>query len=245
VGLARGASAGHLAGHFGSSGVGDACGAALTGVASSQAAFDPATIRLIAITDSLRDGPRGLALRAAAAVAGGATMVQLRLKEESARSLVEIARVVRVMIPDVPLIINDRADVALASEADGVHVGVDDLSPALLRRIVPQGFIIGASVGSDDEVERSAGADYVGIGPVFATGSKPDAGSAIGTVRFSELARRCNLPAVAIGGISAATIPAVRQAGANGIAVISALFGAADPTEAARALRSGLDASER
>ncbi|MEO8563530.1 MAG: thiamine phosphate synthase [bacterium] len=210
-----------------------------------RSAFDPAAIRLIAITDSLRDGPRGLALRAAAAVAGGATMVQLRLKEESARSLVDIARVMRAMIPGVPLIVNDRADVAMAADADGVHVGVDDLSPALLRRIVPAGFIIGASVGSDDEVARAAGADYVGIGPVFATGSKPDAGAAIGPQRFAELARRCGVPAVAIGGISAVTVPSVRLVGASGIAVISALFGATDPTQAARDLRSALDASGR
>ena len=209
------------------------------------ASFDRATVRLIAITDSLRDGPRGLALRAAAAVEGGATMVQLRLKEESARSLVEIARLVRTMIPGVPLLINDRADVALASGADGVHVGVDDLSPALLRRIAPAGFIIGASVGSDDEVERAEGADYVGIGPVYATGSKPDAGAAIGPARFSELARRCGVPAVAIGGISAETVPGVVAAGADGIAVISALFGAPDPTLAARVLRAALDASGR
>jgi thiamine-phosphate pyrophosphorylase len=178
-------------------------------------------------------------------VFGGATMVQLRLKEESARSLVEIARVVRAMIPDVPLIVNDRADVALAADADGVHVGVDDLSPALLRRIVPPGFIIGASVGSDDEVERSSGADYVGIGPVFATGSKADAGAAIGSARFAELATRCALPAVAIGGISADTVPEVMAVGASGIAVISSLFGAPDPTLSARALRSALDASGR
>jgi thiamine-phosphate pyrophosphorylase len=214
-------------------------------VPSPRAAFDRGTIRLIAITDSLRDGPRGLALRAAAAVEGGATMIQLRLKEESARSLVEIARVVRTMVPGVPLLINDRADVALAAGADGVHVGVDDLSPALLRRIAPAGFIIGASVGSDDEVERAEGADYVGIGPVYATGSKPDAGAAIGPARFAELARRCGVPAVAIGGISAETVPGVIAAGADGIAVISALFGAPDPTLAARALRAALDATGR
>src|SRR5438309_11933468 len=95
--------------------------------------FDPGTVRLIAITDSLRNGPRGLALRAAAAVAGGATMIQLRLKEESARSLVEVARVIRAAVPGIPLIVNDRADVALAAGADGVHVGVDDRSPAMLR----------------------------------------------------------------------------------------------------------------
>ena len=173
-------------------------------------------MRLIAITDSLRDGPRGLALRAAAAVAGGATMMQLRLKEESARSLVEIARAIQAMAPEVPLIVNDRADVALAAGAAGVHVGVDDLSPALLRRVVPPGFIIGASVGSDDEVARAAGADYVGIGPVFATGSKSDAGAAIGPARFGELARRCGLPAVAIGGITSERVAERAVGGSRG-----------------------------
>jgi thiamine-phosphate pyrophosphorylase len=200
---------------------------------------------LIAITDSLRDGPRGLALRAAAAVIGGATMIQLRLKEESARSLVEVARTIQAMVPEVPLVVNDRADVALAAGAAGVHVGVDDLAPALLRRIVPPGFIIGASVGSADEVSRAAGADYVGIGPVYSTGSKSDAGMAIGPDGFTELARRCALPAVAIGGITSERVADVMAAGASGVAVISALFGASDPTLAARALRSALDANGR
>ena len=172
-------------------------------------------------------------------------MIQLRLKEESARSLVEIARAIQVMVPDVPLVVNDRADVALAAGAAGVHVGVDDLAPALLRRVVPPGFIIGASVGNDDEVARAAGADYVGIGPVYATGSKADAGAAIGAARFTELATRCALPAVAIGGITSDRVAEVLAAGASGVAVISALFGASDPTQAARAIRSALDASGR
>jgi len=214
-------------------------------IAGAEHAFDASSVRLIAITDSLRDGPRGLALRAAAAVFGGATMIQLRLKEESARSLVEVARSIQAMVPDVPLVVNDRADVALASGAAGVHVGVDDLAPALLRRVVPPGFIIGASVGSDDEVARAAGADYVGIGPVYGTGSKVDAGAAIGAARFAELARRCALPAVAIGGITSDRVAEVMAVGASGVAVISALFGASDPTLAARAIRSALDASGR
>ena len=128
--------------------------------------LDPATLRLVAITDSLRDGVDGLAARAAAAVAGGATMLQLRLKDESARVLVEVARALMRAAPSVPLLVNDRADVALAAGAAGVHVGVDDLSPAGLRRVVPASFIIGCSVGSEDEVPRSVGADYVGIGPL-------------------------------------------------------------------------------
>ena len=226
------------------SGAGDPPLTAMSGAGTGHE-FDASSVRLIAITDSLRDGPRGLALRAAAAAFGGATMIQLRLKEESARSLVEIARTIRVMVPDVPLVVNDRADVALAAGAAGVHVGVDDLAPALLRAIVPAGFIIGASVGNDDEVARAAGADYVGIGPVYGTGSKADAGAAIGAARFGELATRCALPAVAIGGITSDRVTEVVAAGASGVAVISALFGASDPTQAARAIRSALDASGR
>lgn len=213
--------------------------------AAAEHRFDASSVRLIAITDSLRDGPRGLALRAAAAVFGGATMIQLRLKEESARSLVEVARTIQAMVPDVPLVVNDRADVALAAGAAGVHVGVDDLAPALLRRVVPSGFIIGASVGSEEEAARAVGADYVGIGPVYTTGTKADAGAAIGVARFAELATRCALPAVAIGGITSDRVSELMAAGAAGIAVISALFGASDPTQAARALRSALDASGR
>ena len=209
----------------------------------SAPSFDPATIRLIGITDSLRDGRDGLVGRAAAAVAGGATMIQLRLKDESARVLVEIARALREAVPGVPVLLNDRADVALAAGAQGVHVGVDDISPGALRRVVPPGFIIGASVGDDDEIGRAAGADYVGIGPVFMTGSKADAGIAIGPLRFGELARRCGRPAVAIGGVDAETVAAVMAAGAQGVAVISAIFAAPDPTQAARVLRAALDAS--
>ena len=207
--------------------------------------WDPASLRLIAITDSLRDGIDGLTSRARAAVSGGATMVQLRLKDEMPRTLVEVARALRAAVPEVPLLVNDRVDVALAAGAQGVHVGVDDLSPASLRRILPREMVIGASVGDDTEVSRSVGADYVGIGPVFGTGSKADAGVAIGVERFAELARLCALPAVAIGGVSADNAREVMAAGASGIAVISALFASDDPARAARALRSAQDASGR
>ncbi|HEY2066234.1 MAG TPA: thiamine phosphate synthase [Gemmatimonadaceae bacterium] len=207
--------------------------------------LDPASLRLIAITDSLRDGVDGLAARAAAAVRGGATMVQLRLKDETPRTLVDIARALRAAVPSVPLLVNDRADVALAAGADGVHVGTDDVAPAALRRVVPARFIIGASVGTESEVARAAGADYVGIGPVYASGSKPDAGVAIGVSRFAELARLCGVPAVAIGGISADNVAALADSHPSGIAVISAVFSAPDPADAARALRSALDAIER
>lgn len=204
--------------------------------------FDPEVLRLVAITDSLRDGMGGLAERAAAAVRGGATMVHLRLQNESPRTLVEVARALRSAVPGVPLLVNDRADVALASDADGVHVGSDGLSPAALRRVVPARFVIGSSLGVDDDAERVAGADYVGVGPVFSAGG---ASEMLGVARLAELCQRCRLPVVAIGGITPGNAGAVLAAGAHGVAVISALVGAADPMAAARALRSAQGATER
>ena len=201
-------------------------------------------LRLVAITDSLRDGIDGLAERAAAAVRGGATMVQLRLPDESPRVLADAARALRRAVSGVPLLIVDRADVALATGADGVHVGSDGIAPAALRRVVPEAFIVGVSVGSDDDVARVPGADYVGIGPVFVAGAASAGGvGAIGLERFRVLAAQCGVPAVAIGGITPDTAGAAIAAGATGVAVISALFGAADPMQSARALRSALDAS--
>ena len=198
------------------------------------------SLRLVAITDDLRDGTEGLVARAAAAVRGGATMVQLRLKEVDPRELVQVAWALVQALP-VPVIVNDRADIALASGAAGVHVGVDDLPAAALRSIVPAGFLIGASVGSDAEVPFSNGADYVGIGPVFSTISKPDAGDAIGPAEFARLARLTGLPAVAIGGIDAGNRREVLAAGAAGIAVIRAIFAASDPERAARGLLSATE----
>ena len=212
---------------------------------------DAGTLRLVAITESLRDGIDGLAGRAAAAVRGGATMVQLRLPDESPRVLADAARALRDAVPGVPLLVVDRADVALATGADGVHVGSDGIRPAALRRVVPEAFVIGVSVGSDDDLAHLSGADYAGIGPVFAAGSGgagsggAGIGGAIGLERFRALAQRCGVPVVAIGGIAPHTAGAAMAAGATGVAVISALFGAADPMQAARALRSALDASGR
>ena len=210
----------------------------------SRPQFDPAVLRLVAITDSLRDGIPGLVGRARQAVDGGATMVQLRLPDETPRTLVDAARALRAALPSVPLVVNERADVALAAGAHGVHVNFDGIAPASLRRIVPPGFIIGASVGDETESGRAVDADYVGIGPVFAAPGSTSAGGVIGLARFSEIARRCGIPAVAIGGISTANVASVIASGATGVAVISALFSSADPTRAARDLRAALGASE-
>jgi thiamine-phosphate pyrophosphorylase len=202
--------------------------------------FDPATLMLLAITDDLRDGREGLVARAAAAVRGGATMVQLRLKDADARTLVEVACALISELP-VPIIVNDRADVALASGAAGVHVGSSDLPVNAVRRIAPPGFIIGASIVTDADVEGTGGADYVGIGPVYDTASKSDAGRAMGVAEFARLARRCRLPAVAIGGITAENARPLIAAGARGVAVIRAIFAAPEIEAAARAIRSAIE----
>jgi len=198
--------------------------------------LDPAALALVAITDDLRDGVVGLVARAAAAARGGATMVQLRLKHASGRELVEVARRLVETLP-VPVVVNDRADVALAAGAAGVHLGVDDLPVAAVRAIAPPTFIVGASFGSEAELTHARGADYVGIGPVYATLSKPDAGDAIGIDGFARLRSMGGLPALAIGGIDATNAAPLRAAGAAGVAVIRTVFGADDPQAAARALR--------
>lgn len=201
--------------------------------------MDRAILGLIAITDNVRDGETGLIERASAAARGGATCIQLRLKDVSARDLVGLARAL-VPVVGVPVIINDRADVAIAAGAAGVHLGADDIPVSAVRRVAPEGFIIGASVGSDDEIELAAGADYVGIGPVFPTGSKKDAGAAIGVAEFTRLAVATGLPAVAIGGITAANASQAMAAGATGVATVAAIFGANDPLTAAREMASAI-----
>ena len=201
--------------------------------------MDTSLIRFIAITDNVRDGQTGLIARAAQAVHGGATCIQLRLKDVSARDLVTLAHEL-VRSIGVPVIVNDRADVAIAAGAAGVHLGTDDLPPQAIRKFAPKGFIIGTSVGNDEEVRGSRGADYVGIGPVFATGSKGNAGPAIGVAEFARLAVATGLPAVAIGGITAANAAAAIKAGAAGVAAIASVMGADDPAAAAKELASAI-----
>ena len=208
-------------------------------VGSGHEVMDPRALALVAITDDLRDGIDGLTSRAAAAVRGGATMVQLRLKHAAPRTLVEVARAMLASLP-VPLIINDRADIALAAGAAGVHLGADDLPVAAVRGIAPLGFIIGASLGTEDELENARGADYVGIGSIYGTRTKRDAGVPIGLDVFARLRKAAGLPAVGIGGITADNAAAVVRAGAAGVAAVSAVFGVADPESAARAIRASI-----
>ena len=208
--------------------------------AAGAARLDADAVRLIAITDDLRDGIPGLVARAHAAERGGATMIQLRLKGVDARVLAAAGSAL-VGALSVPVIVNDRVDVALACGAAGAHLGFDDLPVRAARRIVPATFVIGASVGTDAEVANGRDADYVGIGPVYATWSKHDAGSAIGLAELARLVASCGRPAVGIGGITADNAAAVIAAGAHGVAVIRGLFGLPAPEHAASALRSAIE----
>ncbi len=174
------------------------------------------------------------------AIAGGADTIQFRQKEGSTRAMIELAREMkrRCDKAGVAFIVNDRLDVALASEADGVHLGQDDFPIPMAREILETNMIIGGSAATREEAEKCVadGADYIGFGPVFPTGSKDDAGPVSGIDILKKIVRDYSLPIIAIGGISAKNTPEVIRAGAHGIAVISAVCCQDDPEQATRAL---------
>jgi thiamine-phosphate pyrophosphorylase len=194
------------------------------------------------VTDPLLTGGRSVEDTVAAALAGGVTLVQLRDPHAKGRAMVEMARRLKALLAPagVPLIVNDRVDVALAADADGVHVGQDDIDARAVRALIGPEKILGLSVGTAAEYERSRAAltvcDYVGVGAVFATATKPDAGGAVGLDGIAVLRRLVDLPLVAIGGLGVANTAAAVAAGADGVAVVSAIMDAADPAEAARAI---------
>jgi thiamine-phosphate pyrophosphorylase len=198
--------------------------------------------QLCLVTDSALANGRFLAGIVAAAVKGGVTLVQLREKTASTRAFIEQARVLKRLLAPlrVPLLINDRIDVALAAGADGAHVGQQDMPVALARQLLGPAAIIGLSITElgqvrDRDVEL---ADYLGVGPIFAQSTKLDATPPLGLDGLAEVRRASSKPIVAIGGVSAANADAVRSAGADGIAVVSAIMGADDPRAAAAALVS-------
>ncbi len=212
---------------------------------TAKPAFD-LTLYLVAGSGTL--GGRPLEEVVAAAVRGGVTLVQLREKALADDRVVALARGLKGLLGPlgVPLIVNDRVEVAKAAGADGVHLGQDDLDAARARAILGPDKLIGVSAGTPEEaarVDRNL-ADYVGIGPVHATPTKPDAGAPIGVAGLTVLgAALAPLPVVAIGGIDAGNARAVMASGAaEGVAVVSAICGAEDPEAAARALRREIDA---
>jgi thiamine-phosphate pyrophosphorylase len=189
---------------------------------------------------------RDVVALAEAILAGGARLLQLRAKDASTRELVALARAVqaRAVRAGALLILNDRADVARLV-GTGVHLGQDDLPPAAARAILGPDAVIGVSTHNlaqlDAAVEAGA-ADYLAFGPIFATRSKANPDPALGLAELAAARARCPLPLVAIGGITAASIRAVRAAGADAVAVIGAIASAADPTAATRQLRDAATA---
>ncbi len=196
--------------------------------------------RLYLVTDRRLMGGRRIEDVVAAAVRGGVTVVQLREKDCPAREFIELGRALkRLLAPlGVPLLINDRVDVALACSADGVHLGQSDMEYADARRILGPDAIIGISV--ETPAQKPAEADYLGAGPVFSTPTKPDAAPPWGLEALAAYCRESPHVVVAIGGITLANARSVIEAGAGGIAVVSAICAAPDPEAAARALREAI-----
>ncbi|MCL6452795.1 MAG: thiamine phosphate synthase [Alicyclobacillus sp.] len=194
-------------------------------------------LRLYVVTDEGPD-PRRLLQQVERAIAGGATAVQLRRKAELGRRFVEIGRQLRALTRErgVLLLVNDRVDVAQIVDADGVHVGQDDITCQDARRLLGDRIVgVSATTLAEALAAERDGADYLGVGSVFPTGSKPDA-ELCGLEGLAEMARAVHVPVVAIGGIHLGNVHEVVRAGADGIAVVSAVMSALDPAQAARSL---------
>ncbi len=199
---------------------------------------------LCVITARVQRPRRGHVEVARAALEGGATMIQLREKDLPTRPLLGLATEICSLCREhgAAFVVNDRVDIALVVEADGVHVGMDDMPIAAARRLLGKDALIGASVDNptDAAEAQAAGASYLGVGPIFPTGSKADAGRAIGMEPLAQIKRAVAIPVLAIGGLTCDNVGSVIRAGADGIAVISAVAGAEDMAAAARALRECL-----
>lgn len=195
------------------------------------------------VTDPGLCSRHGVVETARLAVSGGVTLVQLRDPHaETGQLITEARELVGLLRPlGIPLIVNDRVDVALAADADGVHLGQSDMRPRDARPLLGRDRIIGLSIGTLQELEESredlAHIDYVGAGPFRTTATKQDAGPAIGAEGIARLRAALDLPIVAIGGIGLDEAGAAIAAGADGVAVVSAICTADDPAAAAAALR--------
>jgi thiamine-phosphate pyrophosphorylase len=175
------------------------------------------------------------------AVNGGADVIQLRDKEMTGRRLFNTACEIRDITRSAGalFIVNDRIDIAMASGADGVHLGQDDLPLHIARQLAPEDFLIGISVGSTAEAvnAEAGGADYVAVSPVFGTGTKPDAGPGHGTALLKTIRQIVSIPVIGIGGITKENVRDVLFSGADGIAVVSAVISSEDIEKATRELK--------
>ena len=207
-------------------------------------------LALHVLTDRELSGGRDLLAVASAAIDGGATVIQLRDKQASTRSLIEQGLLLRKLTRerDALFIVNDRVDVALAVDANGVHLGQDDDMPVhLARQLLGPGRLLGISAGNPAEVATALAADpdYLSIGPIYPTQAKADAGSAIGLRLLAEVAASTQVPVIGIGGITAENAAAVIRAGAVGVAVITTVVAATNISAAARGLAEAIHGPER
>jgi thiamine-phosphate pyrophosphorylase len=203
----------------------------------------PGRWRLYVITDESVSRGRSHIEIAEAAIRGGADVIQLRDKAASGGTLYRVALVLRKLTREagVPFLVNDRLDIALAADADGAHVGQQDIPASAARRILGAGKILGVTAETVEEAlaAEKDGADYLGVGPVFeARGTKADAGPPQGPAIIADIRPHTRLPIVAIGGIKAENARLVREAGADSAAVISAIVAADDIARAARQMKS-------
>ncbi|MBB3329623.1 thiamine-phosphate pyrophosphorylase [Halomonas campaniensis] len=200
-------------------------------------------LSLYLVTDPGLCAGRGLVETVVAAVRGGVTVVQLRDKHAADGEMIDQARRLKAALAgsSVPLIINDRLAVAVESGADGLHIGQDDGEVAAARAALGERALLGLSVQTLEQMARldAEHLDYLGLGPVFATPSKHDHAQPLGFAGLARLVAASPLPGVAIGGLKAEHVAATREAGAQGLAVISAICGRPDPEAAARAFFAG------
>ena len=200
---------------------------------------------LYLVTDRGLAGGRSILEIVTAAVNGGVTVVQLREKDCSTREFIEQALSIKEFLKarNVPLIINDRIDVAQAIEADGVHLGQTDMPLERAKQILGQAMIIGISAESlqDAIAAEKGGADYLGVSPIYATPTKTDTAPALGLKGLREIHAAVRLPLVGIGGLNKENSAEVIRSGADGVAVVSAIVAAQDPEAAARELKRAID----
>jgi thiamine-phosphate pyrophosphorylase len=198
------------------------------------------TLELLLVTDDRMGRSTGWIETCHSAIRGGVTAVQLRSSVLSDRERLELARAMVSQLP-VPIFVNDRLDIALIAGAAGVHLGADDLAPDQARHPTPSEFVIGASVGTDEEAVRGQAADYWGVGPLRVSPTKPGAGPPLGIEGVARLIdQNSDRPVVAIGGVRPEDLIALRTIGCSGVAVSSGILGTTDSEEAARSFRNAI-----
>ena len=204
--------------------------------------------RLYVVLDRTAAGGRSLEDILVAALEGGAEMIQLREKTSPSGTLLPLAQrlLARCRAAGVPVLVNDRVDLAVVVDADGVHVGQDDLPPAAARALLRPGKILGISTHNEEQAAaaQAAGADYVAVGSMFATATKPEF-QLVGPALVRRVRPLVRVPLIGIGGITPDNVGEVITAGCDGVAVISAVCAAPDPADAARRFIGAIDAARR